>query len=106
MQFDFKKLTTNNGQLFSSVVIFWQKIYKTVFFIFLAIVILLSGYVWQRSLSGGQWSAEKKQEFLDAQNKGVVFKESVFNKALSDVELRKQEKASENKGIKDIFKDY
>ncbi|HBI34281.1 MAG TPA: hypothetical protein DEA43_02015 [Candidatus Moranbacteria bacterium] len=106
MQFDFKKLTTNNGQLFSTVVIFWQKIYKTVFFVFLTIVILLSVYVWQRSLSGGQWSAEKKQEFLDAQNKGVVFKESVFNKALSDVEMRKQENVSESKGIKDIFKDY
>lgn len=110
MQFDFKlglkKTTTSKTQLIPMIGIFWQKIYKIVFFIFLIGMVVLGGYIWQKSLSGGEWSAEKKQEYLDAQNKSVVFKESDFKKALSDVETRRQENTDSQQPAKDIFKAY
>lgn len=105
-KFGFRKTATSKIQLISAIGFFWQKIYKLVFLVFLVSMIALGGYIWRKSLSGGEWSAEKKQEYLDAQNKGVVFKENDFKKALSDVELRKRNDSDEKKPVKNVFKPY
>ncbi len=110
MQFDFKLGSTNKitskAQFIAATGSFWQKIYKLVFFIFLFCMIALGGYIWQISLSGGTWSAEKKQEYLDSQNKDVVLKENDFKKALTDVEMRKTNNIENQEILKDIFKSY
>lgn len=110
MQLDFKsgftKKTIASPQLIAATGLFWQKIYKIIFFIFLTAMIVLGGYIWNRSLSGGAWSEEKKQEYLNSQNTGVVFNQKNFEKALADIELRKNGSAKNTETMKDIFKDY
>ncbi|KKQ53184.1 MAG: hypothetical protein US70_C0005G0018 [Parcubacteria group bacterium GW2011_GWD2_38_11] len=110
MQFDFKlnfkKATVTEMQIIPAIGLFWRKRYKSIFLVFLVTVIILSAYIWQRSLSGGEWSPEKKQEYLNAQNKGVIFNENNFKKALADIEMRKQDIADEQKQARDIFKAY
>jgi hypothetical protein len=112
MQFNFKfgsKQSPENKEKVNYVAVlglFWRKIYKTVFFTFLFSVIALAGYIWQQSLTGGEWSVVKKQEYLDSQNKGIVFKENDYKKAYADVEMRKNSKNDDSRQIKDIFKAY
>ena len=110
MEFDLKlgsnKETMSKTQLLSAVGSFWKKIYKIIFSVILVGAIILSGYIWRKSLTGGGWSAEKKQEYLDAQNRGVVFVEKDFKEALSNVELRKQSTETNQQPVRDIFKNY
>lgn len=110
MQVDFKsgfgKINFSKMQLIPALGFFWQKTHKFIFAIFLIGLIVLGWYIWSNSLSGGEWSSERKQEYLDAQNKSVVFKEDAFRNALADIEMRKQNKAVGKKEIKDIFKAY
>lgn len=105
LKLDFDKKTSSQKISFSGLGLFWQKKYKMVLLFFLLCMIALSGYVWRISLSGATWSNERKQEYLNEQNKGVVFDEGNFKKALSDIEDRKNFN-SDNKQIKDIFKSY
>jgi len=110
MQFDFKmgdkSLKLSKEQLVSSAGFFWKKIYMLVFAVFLVCMIVLAGWVWKKSLSGEVWSDQQKQEYLNMQNKGVVFNEDAFKKALSDVEMRKQSVTDNSHEIKDVFKAY
>ena|SRR6185369_4188690 len=110
MQFDFKfkskKTAISKAQFAGAAGVFWQKIRKAVFFVFLIGMVALGGYVWQKNLSAGGWSDEKKQEYLNAQNKGVIFNEGAFNKAILDVESRRQKNVISRQQIKDIFKAY
>jgi hypothetical protein len=106
MQLDFKKINISSTQLVPALGFFWQKIHRFIFFVVLICLIGLGWYIWQKSLTGGEWSSERKQEYLDAQNKSVVFKEEAFRKALADIERRKENNAVDKKEIKDIFKSY
>lgn len=110
MKFDFKfgasdGCASEKGSLLLLVGNFWQKIYKYVFFACLVASVLLGIYMWQRSLSNGAWSLEKKQEFLDSQNKSIVLRESDYKNALADVEARRNENLDEFVELKDIFKE-
>jgi len=110
MQFDFKlggkKIQTSKAQLISEVGFFWQKIYKLILLAFLLGVIFLGGYIWEKSLSGSAWSEEKKQEYLDAQNKSVVFNEDAYKKVISDFEIRKNYNVTNREDMNNIFKSY
>ncbi|EKD46434.1 MAG: hypothetical protein ACD_67C00237G0001 [uncultured bacterium] len=106
MQFDFKNLTESKKLTLATVGNLWQKSYKAILVILLVVAIASGAYIWRKSLSGGQWSEEKKQEYLNAQNKGVIFKEGDFKKATEDVEMRKKKADGEQESIKDIFKAY
>ena len=110
MQFDldlnFKKNINSKEQLIAAIGSFWQKIYKTILFVFLLCMIILSGYVWKNSLSGSVWSDQKKQEYLNSQNNSVVFNEKNFKKALLDIEQRGEFVMGDNGAGKDIFKSY
>lgn len=105
-KFGSEKATMSKTQLVSAAGNFWQRIYKIIFVILLFLSSLLGAYLWQRSLSGGMWSDEKKQEYLNANSKGIVFNETKFRKALADVELRKQETKVDTQNLKNIFKAY
>ena len=111
MNFDIK-LDFKNGSSAASkqvgkvVAQLWQKIHTTIFLVFLTALLLLGGYVWQQSLHGTGWSNAKKQEYLNTQNKTVIFKENDFKKVADDVQSRKDASASLYEPIKDIFKPY
>jgi hypothetical protein len=111
MKFDFKfgdkKTSISTARLVSAAGFFWQKISKIVLVVFLGAMIFLGGYIWQKSLSGGAWSDEKKQEYLDTQNKEVILNESSFEKAFLNVEMRKKNISNDNTKVrKNIFKTY
>lgn len=107
MKFDFKSVFKKEAKAKKldnfNLVGFWQKISKIVFSIFLGAIIVLSVFVWQRSLNGGGWSEEKKQEYLNSQSKSVLLKESDFEKATKDVEARRQGAIKKDQP-RDIFK--
>jgi hypothetical protein len=84
----------------------WQKTHAILFFIYFVALISLGIYLWQQNMSGKEWSAEKKQEYMNTQNKRVIFKESDFQKAVDDIQVRKNASNSAFQPIKDIFKPY
>ena len=84
----------------------WKKIHTLLFFVFLLIFIAIGGYVWKQNVYSGEWSNARKQEYLNTQNKEVIFKENDFQKVSSDISLRKEENSKEYQPIKDIFKPY
>ena len=96
----------NKEKIVSLIAHIWQKIHIMLFFILLSISIFFGGYVWQQNLYGSGWSAEKKQEYINTQNKNVIFKENDFQKILDDIQTRTNENTKEYQPIKDIFKTY
>ncbi|EKE18963.1 MAG: hypothetical protein ACD_9C00184G0002 [uncultured bacterium] len=104
-KFGFKKTAESNFQIISVIGNFWRKIYKFIFLFLLLGVIIFSFYIWQNSLSGGSWSEQKKEEYLNSQSKRIILKENDFKKAIEDVELRRQEFIKQEP-IRDIFKSY
>jgi predicted membrane protein len=106
LKYDFKNGPSSKKAIFSAVGNFWQKIYMSIFFIFLICAVAFGVYVWRNSLSGGQWSEEKKQEYIKAQSSGVSFNENDFKKASEDIDFRKQENIGNQEPIRDIFKAY
>lgn len=84
----------------------WQKIHMSLFFFALLIAIAIGGYVWKQNVYSGEWSNIKKQEYLNTQNKEVIFKENDFQKISEDILLRKEENTKEYQPMKDIFTPY
>lgn len=100
-----KKITVSKTKLLQGVALFWKKIYKTIVLILFVAAISLGAYIWRSALSGGGWSEERKSEYLNSQNKSVIFNEKSFEKALADLRLRKSGQDNQQP-VKDIFKDY
>ena len=78
MKFDskinFKSVTTIDIKNFVKAVSrIWKKIHISLFFAVLIIFIVTGGYIWKQNVYSGEWSAEKKQEYLNTQNKEVIF---------------------------------
>jgi hypothetical protein len=84
----------------------WQKMHVLLFFVGLFIFIAIGGYIWKQNIYSGEWSNEKKQEYINTQNKEVIFKEDDFQKVFDDISSRKEENSKEYQPIKDIFKPY
>ncbi len=84
----------------------WQKTHTLLFFVFFIALVVLGGYLWQKSLYKGAWSDQRKQEYLNSQGKGVVFKEDDFKKVTADIQARQEENARPYQPLKDIFKSY
>jgi hypothetical protein len=85
---------------------FWKKFHVFIFFFFLFSLIALGGYFWQQSLYGSGWSNEKKQEYYNSQDKGVIFRQGDFQNAIDDIQLRKEESLRDVEPLKDIFQPY
>lgn len=99
-----KKL--NKNQIIKAASQMWQKIRSWIFFVFLLISIIVGGFIWQKSLYGAEWSFEKKQEYINSQDKSILFKEDDFKKASADIQNRKERSEKSYEPIKDIFKPY
>ncbi|HEX8974379.1 MAG TPA: hypothetical protein VF817_02730 [Patescibacteria group bacterium] len=73
-------------------------------FFFLLISAVVAGwYIWQKGLYSSAWSEEKKQQYLEEQSKGVIFGEKDFNKALDDINSRKNYDVGQYQSVKDVF---
>ncbi len=70
---------------------FWKKIHKILFFGLLVAAIIFGGYVWNRSLHSSTWSTEKRQDFINAQEKGITFNEINYKKALDIIKKRSEQ---------------
>jgi len=111
MKIDLKLFSGNisnfsKEKIVSLIVGIWKKIHTILFFILLFAAIFSGGYIWQQNLYGEGWSIEKKQEYMNTQNKNVIFKENDFQKVLDNISLRKDENSKEYQSMKDIFKPY
>ena len=111
MKIDLKLFYSNSSnfskeKIASLIAHIWQKIHMLLFFVLLFAAIIFGGYIWQQNLYGEGWSAERKQEYTNTQNREVLFKENDFQKVLDDIQARKDENAKEYQPIKGIFKPY
>ena len=84
----------------------WKKIHTLLFFVALLIAIAFGGYIWKQNVYSGEWSNAKKQEYINTQNKEVIFKEADFKNVSDDILSRKDENSKEYQPMKDIFKPY
>jgi hypothetical protein len=96
----------NVRSILPKFILMWSRIHKFVFAIFFAVLVGLGAYIWYQSIYSGQWSADKKQQYLDSQEKSVTLKEREFNKTLDDIEQRKRAFDADYQPIKDIFIPY
>jgi type IV secretory pathway TrbD component len=96
----------NREGIVAGLGIFWKKIYIVLFFGFLIGAIGFGLYIWNRNLVALTWSAERKQQFIKTQERGVALEEDTYKKALEVVEKRRQELANPPEAGKDFFKAY
>ena len=112
MNIDFKKINLKSLSDFDIKKIIdvlartWQKIHTFVFFVLLAISIALGIYIWQNNIYGGGWTDDRKQEFLNSQNRGIIFRKDEFQRVINDIQRRQSNVIQDNKQLKDIFKPY
>ena len=52
------------------------------------------------------WSQEKKAQFLNSQQSGIVFKQNDFQQALTNIQSRQQAFAADTQPMKDPFVKY
>jgi hypothetical protein len=100
----FKKITL--AKVFSGLSFLWLKVYKLLIVLYLLAAIGFGSYVWYQNLYSGQWSQDKKQKFIDSQEKTIILKEKDFRNTLSEIEKRKIEFEKEYQTEKDIFIPY
>ncbi len=94
----------NKERLLLALGIFWKKTHVMLFFFLLVGVIGFGCYIWNRNLITTTWSAERKQQFIKTQERGVALDEDKYKKALEVVEKRKQDFSNSPEAGKDFFK--
>lgn len=106
MEINFKNKQFTAESLVASVISIWKKTHSILLAIFFVVFILLGWRIWQQSLSGLGWTQEKKEQFMDTQNKKVEFKEKQFNEIVVKNEERKSKNIEEYGPQEDIFSSY
>lgn len=106
IKLNFSSSKISGKDLLKSTAIAWKKSRKIIFLIIMLSFIFAGWNIWTKSISGSGWSQQRKQEFMDAQNKQVEFKEREFNKIKEEVESRQQKSAENLQELKDVFKNY
>lgn len=73
------------------VTLLWYQLYRRVFLVFFAAVLVAGAWYWYYSLYQYSWSERTKKAFLDSYVQETDFKEASFKKAVSaSLEKRKQ----------------
>ncbi len=93
-------------KIISGLEYFWKRVYKILFFVSLVCVIVFGAYIWNQNLYSSTWSNAKKQAFMGTQDKGVVFNENNYRKALEIISQRSQNNAKAPDVGKDFFLPY
>ncbi len=94
----------NSAKIISKLGLFWKKVYIVLFFGLLLGTIGFSLYIWNQNIIVSTWNAERKQQFIKTQERGVVLNEDKYKKALEVVEKRKQDFSNSPEAGKDFFK--
>ena len=90
-----------------SLPLLWDRFCHVIFVVFFLFCIAFSAYIWNASiLNYVGWSQERKDEFLSSQKNGVVFKQANFDKAVKNIDDRKQTFEGEYQSMKNIFLQY
>lgn len=77
---------------------------RWIIFISLVVMVLFCINLWYRYIYHSEWSEEKKKEYLNSQERGVVFDRERFNVVISQQEKRKSEFEKETEKQEDIFR--
>ncbi len=96
----------NKSNVISIVESFRRKIYRVIFFLLLLASIFFGGYIWHQNLYSSTWTADRVQEFVNTQDKGIVFNENNYKKALDIIGRRNQENAKSPSAGSDFFVGY
>ena len=73
------------------VTLLWYQLYRRVFLVFFAAVLVAGAWYWYYSLYKYSWSERTKKAFLDSYVQETDFKEASFKKAVSaSLEKRKR----------------
>ncbi|MBP6975509.1 MAG: hypothetical protein KBB51_01620, partial [Candidatus Moranbacteria bacterium] len=65
------------------VTLLWYQLYRRVFLVFFAAVLVAGAWYWYYSLYKYSWSERTKKAFLDSYVQETDFKEASFKKAVS-----------------------
>jgi hypothetical protein len=84
----------------------WAKTHMFIFFVFLFCLIILGGYVWQKNIYNAQWSDERKQQYMNSQDRKIIFNEKDFQEVTNEIQSRKNESQKQAISLKDIFLPY
>ncbi len=96
----------DKAKIISSLESFWKRTYKLLFFSLLACVIFFGAYVWNQNLYSSIWSPQQSQDFMDTQDKGIIFNENNYKKALEIIKQRSDENVKQVDAGKDFFLPY
>jgi hypothetical protein len=86
--------------------VIWEKYHKFLLVIIFLGLVSFGGYIWYDSFYSGAWSEDKKQQYLNSQEKSVTLKEKEFKRVLDNIDQRKQEYQGEYQQVKDVFQTY
>ncbi|HOW60484.1 MAG TPA: hypothetical protein P5548_01880 [Candidatus Moranbacteria bacterium] len=111
MKYNLKDKTNINIKIIgiSFVKVFIRSVKKIrihIFFVVLLGFIAIGSYIWWKNIYSGEWSSEKKQEYMNIQNKKIMLNEKDLNNVIDDISLREDEFLREYQPVKDIFKAY
>jgi hypothetical protein len=84
----------------------WEKYHKFLLVIIFLGLVSFGGYIWYDSFYSGAWSEDKKQQYLNSQEKSVTLKEKEFKRVLDNIDQRKQDYQGEYQPVKDVFQTY
>jgi len=104
--FSFKKNSLNTGNVARCCFDFWNKHYRSVFFVFSFAILSLGMYFWYQSLYRSDWSNEEKNQYKKTQNKEVELREQEFKKVIEEIERKRNSFGVAPRLVKNIFESY
>ena len=86
-----------------SIMFFWYRHYKAMFFCGFLVVLAFGGLFWYEHLYQFQWDETKKKEFLDKNFKETNFKEQAFMDTIARLKARAEMHVAVPELSRDIF---
>ena len=86
--------------------VIWERYHKFLLVIIFLGLVSFGAYIWYDSFYSGAWSEDKKQQYLNSQEKSVTLKEKEFKRVLDNIDQRRKEYQGDYQQIKDVFQTY
>jgi len=85
----------------------WDRSYVSIFTLFFLGCVIFAMFIWRQSMSDSAgWSQERKTQFLNSQQVGIVFKQNDFEQALKNIQSRQAAFNTDIQPMKDVFVKY
>lgn len=101
MRFNWKQ--PNWGTWAKGVFRFWLRRYKLFFLLLFIAVTGVGGYQWHQSLFAYQWTPDERRAYLESTVKETAFDEKQFLEVLSNLELIREQHATQAVVEESIF---